>query len=129
MLAGLDFYQRDKRFTPENLSIYTVGCPRIGNPTFAYYVDSTGIAVHRSVNDRDIVPHLPPQAVGFLHPGVESWSLSKTVTRKYRPCLFFLTYQNDIVLNFLIEICASNIETKECSNTIVPFTSIADHLR
>ncbi|KAG2236760.1 hypothetical protein INT48_006944 [Thamnidium elegans] len=106
VLAGLDFYQRDKRFTPKNLSIYTVGCPRIGNPDFAYYVDSTGISVHRSVNDRDIVPHLPPQAVGFLHPGVEAWSLSKKVS----------------------QICASNIETKECSNSIVPFTSILDHL-
>lgn len=83
LLAGLDFYQRDSRFNTKNLSIYTVGAPRVGNPTFAYYVDSTGIPVHRSINNRDIVPHLPPQATGFLHPGIESWSLSSAVSRKW----------------------------------------------
>ncbi|KAG2235795.1 hypothetical protein INT48_001021 [Thamnidium elegans] len=106
LLAGMDLYQRDKRFTPKNLSIYTVGCPRVGNPSFAYYVDSTGIPFSRSVNDRDIVPHLPPQAFGFLHPGVESWIKSSSNVR----------------------ICTSNIETDSCSNSIVPFTSFTDHL-
>ncbi|GAA5805360.1 hypothetical protein HPULCUR_010876 [Helicostylum pulchrum] len=106
LLAGMDLYQRDKRFTSKNLSIYTVGCPRVGNPSFAYYVDSTGIPFSRSVNDRDIVPHLPPQAFGFLHPGVESWIRSSSNVR----------------------ICTSNIETDSCSNSIVPFTSFFDHL-
>lgn len=65
--------------------------PRIGSPEFAYYVDSTKIPLYRSVNERDseydkslsirrealtgciVVPHLPPQSFGFLHPGVEAW--------------------------------------------------------
>nr|AOA52203.1 lipase [Mucor endophyticus] len=106
LLAGMDLYQREKRLSSKNLSIYTVGCPRVGNPAFAYYVDSTGIPFSRSVNKRDVVPHLPPQSFGFLHPGVEAWTKSS----------------NDV------QICNSNLETNDCSNTIVPFTSIIDHL-
>jgi predicted lipase len=83
LLAGMDLYQREKRLTATNLSIYTVGCPRVGNPAFAYYVDSTGIPFSRSVNNRDIVPHVPPQAFGFLHPGVEAWDRSSSSVRKY----------------------------------------------
>ncbi|KAG2212653.1 hypothetical protein INT47_000630 [Mucor saturninus] len=106
LLAGMDLYQRDKRLTSKNLSIYTVGCPRVGNPEFAYYVDSTGIPFSRSVNKRDIVPHVPPQSFGFLHPGVEAWDRSSSN----------------------VQICSANIETKYCSNSIVPFTTISDHL-
>ncbi|CAO3637455.1 unnamed protein product [Mucor hiemalis] len=106
LLAGMDLYQREKRLSPSNLSIYTVGCPRVGNSAFAYYVDATGIPFSRSVNDRDIVPHLPPQALGYLHPGVEAWSTSSSN----------------------VQICTANIETDQCSNSIVPFTSLVDHL-
>ncbi|KAI8058755.1 lipase [Thamnidium elegans] len=106
LLAGMDLYQREKRLTPKNLSIYTVGCPRVGNPAFAYYVDSTGIPFSRSVNNRDVVPHVPPQFIGYLHPGVEVWDKYDSKT----------------------QICTANIETDLCSNTIVPFTSIIDHL-
>ncbi|ORE11977.1 lipase [Rhizopus microsporus var. microsporus] len=107
LLAGMDLYQREKRLSPKNLSIYTIGCPRVGNNAFAYYVDSTGIPFHRTVHKRDIVPHVPPQAFGYLHPGVESWIKEDPAD---------------------VQICTSNIETKQCSNSIVPFTSILDHL-
>lgn len=83
MLAALDLYQRDERLTSKNLSVYTVGGPRVGNPAFAYYVSSTGIPISRSVNNRDIVPHVPPQSFDFLHPGVEAWSRSSTKTCKF----------------------------------------------
>lgn len=73
MLAGMDLYQRISTISGDNLSIYTVGAPRIGNPEFAYYVDSTDIPISRSVHNRDIVPHVPPQSFGYLHPGVEAW--------------------------------------------------------
>jgi predicted lipase len=58
LLAAMDLYQRDKRFGPSNMSIFTVGSPRVGNPTFAYYVDSTGIPFSRSVNNRDSKFHI-----------------------------------------------------------------------
>jgi predicted lipase len=80
----MDLYQREKRLSADNLSIYTVGSPRVGNPAFAYYVDSTGIPFSRSVHDRDIVPHLPPQSFGYLHPGVEAWDRDdSSKVRKY----------------------------------------------
>ncbi|CAO3668253.1 unnamed protein product [Rhizopus stolonifer] len=107
LLAGMDLYQRESRLSADNLFIYTVGSPRVGNPTFAYYVDSTGISVYRTVHKRDIVPHVPTEAMGFLHPGVEYWIKSDPST---------------------VQICTANIETSYCSNTIVPFTSISDHL-
>lgn len=53
LLAGMDLYQREKRLTASNLFIHTAGCPRVGNPTFANYVASTGITFTRSVNQRD----------------------------------------------------------------------------
>ncbi|GAA5795383.1 hypothetical protein HPULCUR_000739 [Helicostylum pulchrum] len=105
LLATMDLYQRIPTLNTDNLKIYTVGSPRVGNSDFAYYVDSTGIPHSRSVNNRDIVPHVPPQSFGFLHPGVEAWAKSGTTA----------------------QICTSNIETNSCSNSIVPFTSIDDH--
>lgn len=87
----MDLYQRDSRITSKNLKIFTNGMPRVGSPEFAYYVDSTKIPLYRSVNERDsklhvdphksarnstgciVVPHLPPQSFGYLHPGVEAW--------------------------------------------------------
>jgi len=49
----MDLYQRDSRLSAKNLAIYTVGMPRTGNAAFAYYVDSTGIPLSRSVSERD----------------------------------------------------------------------------
>ncbi|KAK4511487.1 uncharacterized protein ATC70_012702 [Mucor velutinosus] len=106
LLAGMDLYQRDSRLSAKNLAIYTVGMPRTGNAAFAYYVDSTGIPLSRSVNERDIVPHVPPQAFGYLHPGVEAWIRSSGS----------------------VQICTDSVESDLCSNSIVPFTTISDHL-
>lgn len=82
VLAGMDLYQRISTISGDNLSIYTVGAPRIGNPEFAYYVDSTDIPISRSVHNRDIVPHVPPQSFGYLHPGVEAWDRTSGNVRK-----------------------------------------------
>lgn len=103
LLAALDLYQRDKRFTASNLSIHTVGAPRVGNPSFAYYVDSTGIPFYRSVNDRDIVPHLAPQSFGFLHAGAEVWIRSSSKVCKYHINNFLkkLILKTRINFNFL----------------------------
>ncbi|KAI8352145.1 lipase [Choanephora cucurbitarum] len=105
-LAGMELYQREKRLGPSNLSIYTIGQPRVGDPAFAYYVQGTGITVSRSVNERDIVPHVPPANFGFLHPGSEAWTKD----------------------NGSVQICTNTVESDKCSNSIVPFTSISDHL-
>ncbi|KAI9472397.1 MAG: lipase [Benjaminiella poitrasii] len=106
LLAGMDLYQRDSRLSPDNLSIYTMGGPRIGNQAFANYVISTGIFVSRSVNGRDVVPHVPPTLNGYIHVGVEAWARTSSS----------------------IQICTSQIESDLCANTIAPFTSMIDHL-
>lgn len=82
VLGAMDLYQRVATLTKNNLSIYTGGCPRIGNDDFAYYVDGTKIPHYRSVHNRDIVPHVPPQALGYYHPGIEVWTKSATAGRK-----------------------------------------------
>ncbi|KAI9366340.1 lipase [Pilaira anomala] len=105
LLAALDLYQRVSTLHTGNLIVYSQGAPRTGNDQFAYYVDYTGIKNYRSVYNRDIVPHLAPQNLGYLHPGVEVWAKSGTTAT----------------------ICPSNIETNDCSNSIVPFTNINDH--
>ncbi|KAG0167122.1 hypothetical protein DFQ28_002810 [Apophysomyces sp. BC1034] len=55
LLAALDLFQRDSRFTPNNMRIVTAGGPRVGNRKFAYYVDSTDIQFTR------IVYHITPR--------------------------------------------------------------------
>lgn len=53
--------------------VINLGQPRVGNNIFAEYFD-THVGVHyRMVNQRDLVPHLPPMAFGFFHVGTEIW--------------------------------------------------------
>lgn len=82
VLSAMDLYQRVATLTKDNLSLYTGGCPRVGDDKFAYYVDSTKIPNYRSVHNRDIVPHVPPQDLGFDHPGIEVWSRDDNSGRK-----------------------------------------------
>ncbi|CAO3682261.1 unnamed protein product [Umbelopsis ramanniana] len=107
ILEALDLYQRDKRFTASNLGLYTFGEPRVGNPTFATYASGLGLNLKRTVNQNDIVPHLPPEDFGFLHEGNEYWITDSS---------------NDI------SECTSPLDSPNCSDSIVPFTSITAHL-
>lgn len=50
----------------------TFGEPRVGNSQFASWFGSV-INSERVVHYGDIVPHVPPQANGFLHEGTEIW--------------------------------------------------------
>ena len=59
---------------------YTMGEPRVGNPTFAAAhgraFATAGGRAHRVVNRRDIVPHLPPRKLvnlSYHHIGTEVW--------------------------------------------------------
>jgi len=45
---------------------YNYGCPRVGNPNFANWLNGLNIGFKaRIVHDKDIVPHLPPESFGF----------------------------------------------------------------
>ncbi|KAI7872515.1 lipase [Spinellus fusiger] len=105
--ATLDLYQRDMRLSNRNLFAQTYGAPRVGDANFAYYFTSTGISLERTVNNRDIVPHLPPQSFGFLHAGIEYW----------------ITKDQNVV-----KVCDTSLDSGDCSNSIVPFTNIHNHV-
>ncbi|KAI0224720.1 hypothetical protein L0F63_006454, partial [Massospora cicadina] len=50
---------------------YSYSSPRIGNEQFAQYVASTKVPAIRYTNENDLVPHLPPRSMGFVHAGLE----------------------------------------------------------
>ncbi|KAI7878525.1 lipase [Lichtheimia hyalospora FSU 10163] len=103
VLCALDLKDRG-----HDVSLYTQGQPRVGTPAFANYVLDTKIPYQRLVHKRDIVPHLPPGAFGFLHAGEEFWIVDDDPTT--------------------VRVCPNGIETDDCANSIVPFTSALDHL-
>lgn len=72
VLQALDFVQNEG-YNSSVLTIYSYGEPRIGNSAFATYVDSLDLNIYRSVNQNDIVPHLPPESWGYQHHGFEYW--------------------------------------------------------
>lgn len=46
---------------------YTFGGPRVGNDQFSAAFASSVNTMYRVVHDEDIVPHLPPHALGWWH--------------------------------------------------------------
>ena len=55
------------------VSMYTYGQPRVGKASFAKFLMQTGIEHFRVVQQKDIIPHLPPTDLGFRHTTVEVW--------------------------------------------------------
>ncbi|CAG8609990.1 2864_t:CDS:2, partial [Ambispora gerdemannii] len=56
----------------DDLFVVTFGQPRIGNDVLARYFDKT-ISIHRIVHTTDLLPHLPPRSLGYLHMDDEIW--------------------------------------------------------
>jgi len=59
-----------------NISLYTIGSPRIGNAAFADFVTQQIPTAYRLVNEseaglRDLVSTVPPRRLGFRHGGQE----------------------------------------------------------
>lgn len=52
---------------------YTFGQPRIGNAAFASWFETQHPNVFRLIHYADIVPHLPPSNLGFLHSNKQAW--------------------------------------------------------
>lgn len=53
------------------VNVHNFGSPRIGNVNLAKYLDKSLPVIQRVVHNRDIVPHVPFQAVGYWHPAYE----------------------------------------------------------
>lgn len=52
---------------------YTFGQPRVGNTAFADWFQSSHPNTFRLVDYADIVPHVPPSNLGFVHSNVQAW--------------------------------------------------------
>jgi triacylglycerol lipase len=50
-------------------AVYAFGSPRVGNRAFAASI--SGQAIHRVVDGDDVVTVVPPEALGFVHVGLE----------------------------------------------------------
>lgn len=56
----------------KNIQVWNYGEPRVGNQVFSNYT-TEAFTSWRVINQRDIVPHLPPQDVGYHHVAHEVW--------------------------------------------------------
>ncbi|KAI9204142.1 Alpha/Beta hydrolase protein [Polychytrium aggregatum] len=61
------------RIDPSHVTVYTFGSPRVGNLAFRNLVESFGVRFYRSVNYNDVVPHLPPESLQYVHVRTEYW--------------------------------------------------------
>jgi len=90
----------------EKITVINLGLPRVGNKIFADFWDKT-IGYHRRmVNQRDIVPHLPPIVLGFYHINTEIWFPTNTTT---------------------FEVCNGSGEDPHCSDSL-DYWSTHDHV-
>eukprot|EP01116_Phalansterium_solitarium_P025460 TRINITY_DN9753_c0_g1_i1.p1 TRINITY_DN9753_c0_g1~~TRINITY_DN9753_c0_g1_i1.p1 ORF type:complete len:332 (+),score=58.81 TRINITY_DN9753_c0_g1_i1:108-1103(+) len=88
--------------------IWNFGQPRVGNAVFAKFASSVVQHVYRTINMDDIVPHLPPTVLGFVHAPQEVW---------------FPTNQTSYV------VCSdTDGEDPDCSDSIQIEFSVEDHL-
>ena len=56
------------RFSDPNISLYTFGCPRVGNQAFVDRVlDKPSKQIFRFVNVNDSVAHVPPESIFYRH--------------------------------------------------------------
>lgn len=72
----------------------------------AQFLSTRVDSIYRVVHNRDLVPHLPPEALEYHHPAYE---------------VFFDQAMDSYV------ICNSSGEDKTCSNKYSPEYSVADH--
>lgn len=70
-LATLLAYDVAKTCNGVNPILYTFASPRVGNKVFAGDFDQNVGTSWRIVNLNDIVPHLPPELVGYMHVDAE----------------------------------------------------------
>ena len=94
------------RHPERNVTLITFGQPRVGNDQFSQYLVKFVPRVIRFVNERDIVPHLPPELMNYHHAPREEW------IRKGQ----------------LIYCSPTNGEDPKCSDSLTVTMSVEDHL-
>ncbi|KAJ9073679.1 hypothetical protein DSO57_1013709 [Entomophthora muscae] len=56
---------------PHKFLAYSYAGPRPGNEAFAQYLASLKVPITRYSNREDLITHLPPRSLGYVHAGVE----------------------------------------------------------
>lgn len=110
----------DLKFTLgfDDVNVYTYGSPRVGNDIFKDFFNKIVNESVRVTHNRDIVPSVPPQYVGFHHVAREVWQLDGEQyfgTKVYMPW-----------------VCDGSGEDPVCHNSVCFLglcTSIADHMQ
>ncbi|KAJ9065375.1 hypothetical protein DSO57_1020228 [Entomophthora muscae] len=70
-----------RRIAPANkMSLFTYGEPRTGNLAFARWINLQQTHITRVVNENDIVPHINPATLGYVHHSTELYIRSNTST-------------------------------------------------
>lgn len=118
--------------------LYTFGKPRVGNANFSALLrNDSGMEVYRVTHFRDIVPHLPPQLVGFHHTTQEVSGLFAPVIEIVMMWMLMNDCLGVFVQIFYDQFSSSyrncsreDGEDTACSNNCSIFgcTSIVDHL-
>lgn len=108
-LCALELYSVTSSFaSPPQIYVWNYGCPRVGNQAFSDLY-KLAIRTHfRHVNNRDIVAHNPPMAMGFYHCPTEVWE------RGTLPSSF--------------KVCDESGEDPTCSDSLAVTLSVDDHM-
>jgi len=84
-LATLAIWRFQKERMDENVSLYTIGCPRVGNGQFCSELKERATkGIFRYMDGNDLVTHVPPadHLIGYAHPdagihvGSRPWQLT-----------------------------------------------------
>lgn len=94
-----------------DLSLYTYGSPRVGNEYFVNYFNETTSSMFRITHYYDVVPHVPPKSLDFLHLPQEIWYNENNT--KYIICDDDFSHEDDA--------CSDSCGPTHC-------TSTSDHL-
>lgn len=93
----------------DGVFVYNYGCPRVGNPAWSNYYNQMVPNTYRVINGKDLVPHVPPEVLGFQHPPTEVWE-NPAESLEFKVC------------------STSNGEDPTCSDSVLLPDSIYDHL-
>lgn len=88
------------------IRLVTFGAPRVGNAVYAMWMNRQSSTHLRVVNNRDKVPHIPPNVWGFIHHNREIFLDGPAMTS----CV------------------SAELEDPTCSNSRVPFLDVWDHI-
>jgi len=105
--AAVDVYTA-LNLSSSMVSGWTFGSPRVGNLNFANNVAKVFNESWRTVNQDDLVPHLPPAFLGYSHVSTEIWFPNSSL---------------------VFQVCSSGEDPTGCADSVSYYDlSVLDHL-